>query len=158
MKSIKSLTNFRCNTSGHRCTAIRLRSRFDFFFFLYYKMKLRDHLQVISSFIFYMWLKLHFLLNAQSEIQILNGLYHIPSSTGCLIVLQSKVNCHERTKDQQFYWIMVHSGFSRVGNLCFTNQFSNEWQWLTSTASDRKGAKIQYDISWLNPKKLFFKT
>ena len=51
---------------------------------------------------------------------------------------------------------MVHSGFRRIGNLCFINQFSNKWQWLASTASDRKSAKIPYDISWFYPKKRFF--
>ena len=51
---------------------------------------------------------------------------------------------------------MVHSGFRRFGNLCFINQFSKKWHRLASTASDRKGAKIQYDISWFYPKKTFF--
>jgi hypothetical protein len=51
---------------------------------------------------------------------------------------------------------MVHSGFRRIGNLCFINQFSNKWQWLASTASNKKSAKIPYDISWFYPKKTFF--
>ena len=51
---------------------------------------------------------------------------------------------------------MVPSGFRRFGNLCFINQFSKKWHRLASTASDRKGAKIQYDISWFYPKKRFF--
>ena len=48
------------------------------------------------------------------------------------------------------------SGFRRFGNLCFINQFSKKWHRLASTVSDRRGAKIQYDISWLYPPKNFF--
>ena len=51
---------------------------------------------------------------------------------------------------------MVASGFRRFGNLCFINQISKKWHRLASTASDIKGAKIQYDISWFYPKKRFF--
>ena len=48
------------------------------------------------------------------------------------------------------------SGFRRFGNLCFIKQFSKKWHRLASTVSDRRGAKIQYDISWLYPPKNFF--
>ena len=37
------------------------------------------------------------------------------------------------------------SGFKRFVHFSFINQFSKKWHRLTSTASDRKGAKIQYD-------------
>ena len=52
---------------------------------------------------------------------------------------------------------MVPSGFRRFGNLCFIQQFSKKLHRLASTASDRKGAKIQYDFSQFYHKKLFFK-
>ena len=52
---------------------------------------------------------------------------------------------------------MVHSGFKRFWHLCFINQFSKKWLRLASTASDRKGAKIQHDISWFKQKKIFSK-
>ena len=39
---------------------------------------------------------------------------------------------------------MVPSGFRRIAHLCFINQFSKKWHQLASTASDRKGAKIQF--------------
>ena len=45
---------------------------------------------------------------------------------------------------------------TRTTHLCFINQFSKKKLWLASTASDRKGAKIQLDISWFYPKILFF--
>ena len=51
---------------------------------------------------------------------------------------------------------MVLSGFRRFGNLCFINQLSKKWHQLASTASDRKGANIHYEISWFYPRKLFF--
>ena len=41
---------------------------------------------------------------------------------------------------------------------CFSStSFQKKWHWLASTASDRKGAKIQYDFSWFYPKKIFSK-
>ena len=40
--------------------------------------------------------------------------------------------------------------------MCFINWFSKKWHWLASTASNRKGVKIQYDISWFYPKNTFF--
>ena len=52
---------------------------------------------------------------------------------------------------------MVHSGFRRFGHLSFINQFSKKWHRLASTASDRKSAKIQHDISWFKQKKIFSK-
>ena len=51
---------------------------------------------------------------------------------------------------------MVHSGFRRFGNLSFINHFSKKWDRLASTASDRKGAKIQHDISWFKQKLFSF--
>ena len=51
---------------------------------------------------------------------------------------------------------MVHSGFRRFGHLSFINQFSKKWHRLASTASDRKGAKIQHDISWFKQKLFSF--
>ena len=36
----------------------------------------------------------------------------------------------------------------RFGYLSFINQFSKKWHRLASTASDRKGAKIQQEFSW----------
>ena len=38
-------------------------------------------------------------------------------------------------------WFLVASGSLGI------NQFSKKLHWLASTASDRKGAKIQFDIS-----------
>jgi hypothetical protein len=52
---------------------------------------------------------------------------------------------------------MVHRGFRRFGNLSFINQFSKTWHRLASTTSDRKGAKIQHDISWFNKNYFLFK-
>ena len=52
---------------------------------------------------------------------------------------------------------MVHGGFRRFGNLSFINQFSKKWRRLASTASDRKGAKIQHDTLWFKRKKIFSK-
>ena len=43
------------------------------------------------------------------------------------------------------------SGFRRFGYLSFINQYSKEQHRLASTASDRKGAKLQDDISWFYP-------
>ena len=59
-------------------------------------------------------------------------------------------------KTNIFFWLMVPTGFKRFGHLYFINQFSKKWHWLASTASDRKGAKIQLDISWFYPEKIFF--
>ena len=42
---------------------------------------------------------------------------------------------------------MVPSGFKRFVHLSFINQFLKMWHWLASTASNKKGAKIQLDIS-----------
>ena len=50
----------------------------------------------------------------------------------------------------------MSSGFRRIAHLCFINQFSKKWHELASTASGRKGAKIQYDISWFFSKHFFF--
>ena len=40
--------------------------------------------------------------------------------------------------------------------MCFINHFSKKWHQLASTASDRKGTRIQYDISWFYPPKKIF--
>ena len=42
---------------------------------------------------------------------------------------------------------MVPSGFRRFIHLSLINQFSKIWHWLASTASSKKCAKIQLDIS-----------
>ena len=42
-------------------------------------------------------------------------------------------------------------------NLSFINQFSKKWHRLASTASNRKGAKIQHEFSWFCQKKMFSK-
>ena len=52
---------------------------------------------------------------------------------------------------------MVHSGFRGIGNLSFSDQFLKKWHRLASTASGRKVAKIQHDISWFKQKKIFSK-
>ena len=48
---------------------------------------------------------------------------------------------------------MVHSRFRRFGHFCSINKFSIKWHWLTSTASNRKSAKIYFMIL---TKKTFF--
>ena len=53
---------------------------------------------------------------------------------------------------------MVHSGFRGIGNLSFSDQFLKKWHRLASTASDRKSAKIQHDISWFIKNYFLFKT
>ena len=46
-------------------------------------------------------------------------------------------------------WFIVGSGGLEI---CVSStSFQKKWHWLASTASNRKGAKIQYDISWLYP-------
>ena len=50
---------------------------------------------------------------------------------------------------------MIHSGFRSFVNLSFINQFLKKWDRLTSTASNRKVAETQHDISWFY-QKLFF--
>ena len=52
---------------------------------------------------------------------------------------------------------MVPSGFMSSGHLSFISQFSKNWHWLASTASNRKGAKFQYDISWFYQNNIFSK-
>ena len=40
------------------------------------------------------------------------------------------------------------SGFLSSGNLCLINHFKLFWAHAASTASDRKGARIQHEFSW----------
>ena len=52
-------------------------------------------------------------------------------------------------------WCLVASGGLHI---CVSStSFQKKLHQLASTASDRKGANIQYDISWFYPKKLFSK-
>jgi len=57
----------------------------------------------------------------------------------------------------RLFWIMVPSGFMSSGHLSFINQFSKNCHWLASTASNRKGARFQYDISWFYQNNIFSK-
>ena len=56
-----------------------------------------------------------------------------------------------------FFWIMVPSGFMSSGHLSFISVLK-KWHRLASTASDMKGAKFQYDISWFHQNNIFLKT
>ena len=53
-------------------------------------------------------------------------------------------------------WVW-HSEILRFGYFSFNNQFLKKYYRLTSTASDRKGAKIPHDISWFYQNKIVFK-
>ena len=48
--------------------------------------------------------------------------------------------------------------FLRNAKFCLPHHFSKKLHWLASTASNRKIAKIQYDISWFYPEKPFFQS
>ena len=51
-------------------------------------------------------------------------------------------------------WCLVASG--TVDFCVSSTSFQKKWHRLASAASDRKGGKTQYDISWFYPKKTFF--
>ena len=56
----------------------------------------------------------------------------------------------------QIYQKLMLSGFLSSGNLCLINRLKLFWPHVTSTASDRKDAKIQHEFSWFCQKKFFF--
>ena len=82
---------------------------------------------------------------------------HCPC-TGCLIVIWIFLNGPEGRKHWEFWWYISSCMIMRVTHLCFIIQFSKKYHWLASTASDRKVAKIQLDISWFYPKNYRFTT
>ena len=60
--------------------------------------------------------------------------------------------------DQMFWQIyqkLMLSGFLSSGNLCPIHYLKLFWPHAASTASDRKGAKIQHEFSWYCQKNFF---
>ena len=57
----------------------------------------------------------------------------------------------------QIYQKLMSSGFLSSGSLCLIHYFNFFWPHAASTASDRKGAKIQHNFSWFCQKNFFSK-
>jgi hypothetical protein len=57
----------------------------------------------------------------------------------------------------QIYQKLMLSGFLSSGNLCLIHYFKLFWPHAASTASNRKGAKIQHEFSWFCQKSIFSK-
>ena len=58
----------------------------------------------------------------------------------------------------QIYQKLMLSGFLSSGNLYLIHHLNLFWPHVASSASNRKGAKIQQEFSWFCQKLLFFKT
>ena len=58
----------------------------------------------------------------------------------------------------QIYQKLMLSGFLSSENLCLIHYLKLFWLHTASTASDRKGAKVQHEFSWFIKKNIFFKT
>ena len=55
----------------------------------------------------------------------------------------------------QMYQNLMLSGFLSSGNLCLIHNLKLFWPHAASSASDRKGAKIQHEFSWFCQKSFF---
>ena len=81
---------------------------------------------------------------------------------GDLVLTGSTIRNWHKVKtwfDQMFWQIyqkLMLSGFLSSGNLCLINHLKLFWPHAASTASDRKGCKIQHEFSWLCQKKNSF--
>ena len=102
--------------------------------------------------------------NSNSFVKTLDGknwmthLAWISLYTGCTIRIWHNV---ETCLDQSLWHIyqkLMFSGFLSRGHLCLINHLILFWPHIASTASDRKGAKIQHEFSWFCQKKKNFKT
>ena len=74
-------------------------------------------------------------------------------STGCTIRIWHNVETCLVQSLWQIYQKLIFSGFLSRGHLCLTNHLILFWPHIASTASDRKGAKIQHKFSWFCQKK-----
>ena len=79
-------------------------------------------------------------------------------TTGCLILKRKILNGSGGRRIDIFlnygaWWLQEDCTF-----VFHQLVLKKKWHRLASAASDSKGAKIQYDIPWSYPKKLFFKT
>ena len=92
------------------------------------------------------------------EMQVYYNLFNLwISSTGSTIRNWDKVKTWLDQIFWQIYQKLMSSGFLSCGSLCLIPYFNFFWPHAASTASDRKGAKIQHNFSWFCQKNFFSK-
>ena len=85
------------------------------------------------------------------------GVHSWAQCTGSTIWNWHKVKTWLDLMFWQIYHKLMLSGFLSSGNLCLIHHLKLFWPHTASTASDRKGAKIQHEFWWFCQKIFFSK-